>query len=123
MEACILFCNKNKSQEKKNKVIFINAVKEVTRKNAESYLEKNHIEKILQAFHSSEDIEQFKKSVSIDDIANNDFDLSIQKYVFIKDVEDEEISLFGSISKWKESKEKVHVNYSTLIDLLSNGNI
>ena len=123
MEACILFCNKNKSQKNKNKVIFINAVKEVTRKNAESYLEKNHIEKILQAFHSSEDIEQFKQSVSIDDIANNDFDLSIQKYVFIKDVEDEEISFSGAISKWKESKEKVHVNYSTLIDLLSNGNI
>lgn len=120
MEACLLFCNKNKSQEKKNKVIFINAVKEVTRKNAESYLEKNHIEKILQAFHSSEDIEQFKKSVSIDDIANNDFDFSIQKYVFIKDVEDEEISFSGAISKWKESKEKVHVNYSTLIDLLTD---
>ena len=49
--------------------------------------------------------------------------MSIQKYVFIKDVEDEEISFSGAISRWKESKEKVHTNYSTLIDLLSNGNI
>ena len=40
-----------------------------------------------------------------------------------EDVKDEEISFSGAISKWKESKEKVHVNYSTLIDLLSNGNI
>ena len=66
---------------------------------------------------------KFKKSVSIDNIANNEFDLRMPKYVFIKDVKDEEISFSGAISRWKESKEKVHTNYSTLIDLLSNGNI
>ncbi len=33
MEACIVICNKNKSKELVGKVLFINAVKEITRKN------------------------------------------------------------------------------------------
>ena len=123
MEACILFCNKNKDREKKNRITFINAVKEVTRKNAESYLEQHHIEKILHAFHSQEDIEQFKLSISTDDIANNDFDLSIQKYVFIKDAEVEELSISSAMSRWLNSQKEIHVQYNTLIDLLSNDKI
>ena len=36
MEACIMICRTNKAPENLGKVLFINAVKEVTRKNAES---------------------------------------------------------------------------------------
>ncbi|RRD69882.1 class I SAM-dependent DNA methyltransferase [Tannerella forsythia] len=118
MEACVLFCNNHKPQSKKNKVTFINAVREVTRKNAESYLEPHHISKILNAFNSNEDIDQFKETVSIDDIAGNDFDLSIQKYVFIKDVDEEDICFSTALSKWEKSRDEVHVQYNTLITLL-----
>ena len=43
MEACIMICRTNKTSENRGKVLFINAVKEVTRKNAESFLEDEHI--------------------------------------------------------------------------------
>lgn len=39
MEACIIICNNNKPKEMQDEVIFINAKNEVTRKNAESFLE------------------------------------------------------------------------------------
>lgn len=74
-------------------------------------------------FHSQEDIEQFKLSISTDDIANNDFDLSIQKYVFIKDAEVEELSISSAMSRWLNSQKEIHVQYNTLIDLLSNDKI
>ena len=118
MEACILFCNRNKPANKKNKVIFINAVNEVTRKNAESFLEIHHIDKILQAFHAAEDIHQFKQTVKVEDIASNEFDISIQKYVFIKDDQDEVESLSTAILSWHKTKEKVHYHYNTLMDLI-----
>lgn len=118
MEACILFCNRNKPANKKNKVIFINAVNEVTRKNAESFLEIHHIDKILQAFHAAEDIHQFKQTVKVEDIASNEFDISIQKYVFIKDDQDEVESLSTAILNWHKTKEKVHYHYNTLMDLI-----
>ena len=48
MEACIMICRTNKIPENRGKVLFINAVKEVTRKNAESFLEDEHITKIAK---------------------------------------------------------------------------
>ena len=50
MEACIMICRKNKPAERKGKVLFINARNEVTRINAESYLELNHINKIANTY-------------------------------------------------------------------------
>ena len=45
MEACIVICRSKKPASKVGKVLFINAVNEVTRKDAQSYLEEKHIKK------------------------------------------------------------------------------
>ena len=50
MEACVMVCRTKKSKKAKGRILFINAVGEVTRKNAESKLEAGHIEKILKAY-------------------------------------------------------------------------
>ena len=71
MEACIVICRKNKPLNRRGKVLFINARNEVTRKNSQSYLEPEHIQKIAQIYHNfsvedgfsaiatTEEIEQF----------------------------------------------------------------
>lgn len=123
MEACVLFCNKKKSEDMKNKVIFINAIKEVTRKNAESFLETKHIEKILSAFHSDNDIHQFKTVVGIDNIAKNDYDISIQKYVFIKDIDNVAVDINDALKDWKQSSNNMCTDFNALINLVHNGNI
>ena len=100
MEACIIICNNNKPKEMHDKVIFINAKNEVTRKNAESFLEQSHIDKILQAYHSQDDIDDFKRIVDLEEIEQNHFDLTIHKYVFINEITSHEtLSLDDSISK------------------------
>ena len=50
MEACIVVCRSKKDSERKRKVLFINAKNEVTRKNAQSYLEPEHIRRIADAY-------------------------------------------------------------------------
>ena len=81
MEACIVICRTEKQDTHKNHVLFINALNEVTRKNARSYLEPQHIERISKAYNAYKTEEGFAKKVSIRDIEKNDFSLNIPLYV------------------------------------------
>lgn len=85
MEACIVICNKRKAEDLKGKILFINALKEITRKNGESYLESSHIEKIADAYRFHKNTDEFSRVVDWKEIESYHFDLSIQKYVFINE--------------------------------------
>ena len=81
MEACILVCRTKKPLKHLGKTIFINARNEVTRKNAESYLEDKHIDKIATAYKNFESIGGFASVVDRDTILSNKAKLSIALYV------------------------------------------
>ena len=119
MEACILICNKKKPSLLLKKILFVNALKEITRKNGESYLEKEHIEKISSAFHHAKNIDSFSKVVDLSDIEANDYDLTIQKYVFINDYVDELSESFETyLGKWDVQSTSTSKELSNLIGLL-----
>ena len=81
MEACIVICRTFKDPAKRGKVLFINAVKEVTCKNAQSYLEDAHIAHISSAYENYADEENYAKVATIDEIAAQDYSLNIPLYV------------------------------------------
>ena len=81
MEACIMICRMNKRPDRRGQVLFINAVNEVERKNAQSFLEDKHIQRIAKAYETYESEEGFAKVTTIQDIADNHFSLSIPLYV------------------------------------------
>ena len=81
MEACIVICRMNKTAARRGKVLFINAVNEVERKNAQSYLEDKHIRKIAQAYAQYETIDGFAKVATLKEMEENAFSLSIPLYV------------------------------------------
>lgn len=83
MEACIVICRKQQDETMQNKILFINALRDVTRKNGESYLEDEHIKRIADAYHSKATIDDFSRLVDMEEIESCDFNLSIQKYVFL----------------------------------------
>src|SRR3990167_6615416 len=64
MEACILVCNKGKKKDHREKVLFINAVNDVKRESAFSYLTDDHIVRIHKAFVAYKDIDGFAKVMS-----------------------------------------------------------
>ncbi len=76
---------KKKSGERRGKVLFIDAKDEVTRKNAESYLEQRHIKKIVNAYNAFTDIDGFAKIVDNSAISSNRSLISIQSYVINSD--------------------------------------
>ncbi len=109
MEACVLICNNNKKQETKGKIIFVNAVNEVERKNGESYLTASHIEKIVSAYNNARDIEKFCKVLTNDYLLSKNADLSIQKYVFLDGTDYNNIlSVEESVSAWQ--RQAYHTN-------------
>lgn len=121
MEACVLICNSRKAKELKNKVIFINAKYEVTRKNAESFLENSHIKKITEAYKSVNDIADFKRLVDFEEIEKNRFDLSIQKYVYISEINKaESVSAEDALASWERQHSLLVNSVNTLIGMLGS---
>ena len=80
MEACILICRSEKAPNRSKKILFVDASAEVTRKNAQSYLEPQHIKRIVDAYRSDEDIEGFSSHASFSELENAD-DRSIEETV------------------------------------------
>lgn len=81
MESCIVICNRKKHATHKGKTIFIDALNEVTREKAQSFLEPEHQKRILSAFNSFEDELGFSKVATLKEISANDYNLSIPFYV------------------------------------------
>lgn len=120
MEACIIICRKNKPANRRSQVLFINAVDEVERKNAQSYLEDKHIEKIASAYNKYETDNDFARVVSIRDIEDNNFSLSIPLYVkkTMPGAETDERSLQERYESWRTHSEIMKLRYMKLNDMI-----
>ena len=118
MEAMIMVCNRNKPSELKGKVLFINAVKEVVRKNAESKLETHHIEKISSAYFGKKDVDNFCKVVDTKTIIDNGSNMTISLYVMPK-IEREEVLPFDvAFSEWNSISDSMNDGVKTLMEML-----
>ena len=79
----------------------------MTRKNAQSYLEPRHIEKIVEAYRSDKDIEGFSFHATIDEIEGNAFSLSIPLYVkSSNDKNADNRSIEETVADWKAASIK-----------------
>jgi type I restriction enzyme M protein len=81
MEACVVVCRNNKPAERRGKVLFVDAVDEVTRERSASWLKPEHQERIAGAYHEFRGIEGFSFIASPEDIHSEGGNLSISLYV------------------------------------------
>lgn len=122
MEACIVICRTNKPIDRKGKVLFINAKNEVTRKNSQSYLEDEHIQKIASVYNDFSEVEGFSAISSNEEILNNSSKLSIPLYVknaggtSTYNVDD-------AVADWITSSVTVLNEYSKLSEMIKGGDI
>lgn len=120
MEACIVICRSKKPENHKGHILFINAVNEVKRKNAQSYLEQQHIDKIAKAYEKFESDNDIAKKVSIRDVEKNDFSLSIPLY--LKDPSATTVEMVmtvqDSYDAWSRTSRRIRAYYEALGNLL-----
>lgn len=81
MEACVVICRMRKPAERRGRVLFINAVNEVTRERAQSFLEERHIQRIVAAYKAFADEDGFARVATLEDIQANQANLNIALYV------------------------------------------
>ena len=79
--AVVVILNKNKSEEKKNKVLIIDAEKDFQEGKNQNTLRPQDVNKIIKAFNGYEDIEKYAHVVSLDDIESKGFNLNIREYI------------------------------------------
>ena len=78
---CVL--NKAKPEERRGKVLFIDAAQEgyFRQGKAQNFIEPEHIEKIVAAYRAFEERERFAHVADLEAIEANDFNLNISRYV------------------------------------------
>ncbi|MGX5653295.1 type I restriction-modification system subunit M [Geodermatophilus nigrescens] len=105
MEAVVITLRANKPVEQRGRVLFINAVHEVSREQAQSFLREGHQQKILDAYQSFHEQEGFVAASSIDEIAEKDYSLAIPLYVAGARAAsaDEQIGMDHAIAQWRKA--------------------
>ncbi len=117
MEACIVICRTKKPVDRRGRVLFINAKHEVTRKNAESYLDDAHIKRIADAYQNFKDIDGFAAVVKTPDIIAKGSELTISLYVENSSDEDG-VPVEEAVQQWLLASEKINLEYDRITALL-----
>ncbi len=81
MEACIVICRTSKPRDHQRKVLFIDAIHEVARVQAQSFLKSEHQTRILNAYQHYSDEPGFATVATLKEVAAQDYSLSIPLYV------------------------------------------
>ena len=81
MEACVIICRTKKPKDRRNKILFINAIDEITRQDAQSFMKPEHQQHITTAYQIFADQEGFCTVATTEQILANDANLSIPLYV------------------------------------------
>lgn len=128
MEACIIICRTNKQLKYKSKILFINAINEVTRKNAQSFLDDEHIHKIANAYKAFEEVEGFSAVADMEILSKNAYSLSLPLYVKTESLTQtqDNRSVSECISDWLDSSFELKETYKELKSILEgvqNGKI
>ena len=121
MEACVIICRMSKPRERRNKMLFINAVNEVTRERAQSFLTDDHIDRIVKAYHAFANQDGFARVVSNDQIREKEHNLGIPLYVQISDgnngIEAKASSFKEAVNTWQSSSETLRVSMKSLLKI------
>jgi type I restriction enzyme M protein len=121
MEACVVICRSNKPKDRKGKVLFINAVDEVTRQQAQSFLTETHISKIANSYRAFVPQDGFTAVASNEEILANNGNLNIVTYVRRAKEQDDSVDLSAALQNWQSSSAIVREAANDLFKLLKTG--
>lgn len=79
--AAVLVFNKAKKADRKNKVIFIEGSREFREGSAQNFLREEDVTKIAATFHAFMHVEKYARVVPLEEIAKNDWNLNMSRYV------------------------------------------
>ncbi|WP_245283725.1 class I SAM-dependent DNA methyltransferase [Bradyrhizobium sp. URHD0069] len=81
MEACVVICRSRKKSTRQGQILFIDAVAEIARERAQSFLRRDHQARILGAYQAFQEQPGFAAVATVSDVLAADGNLSIARYV------------------------------------------
>ena len=81
LAACILIFRQRKKPDRKRKVLIVDASKEFKTGRAQNELLPEHVERIYQWYRKYQDVTGVSRVVMLEEIAANDYNLNIPRYV------------------------------------------
>lgn len=120
MEAVVVILRAGKSAERKGKVLFINAVNEIAREQAQSFLRESHQNKILDAYRGFAGLDGFAAVASREQIVEKHYSLAIPLYVAGAKTAgaDGHLDLVDAINEWREAASAVDAAVEDVVALL-----
>ncbi|MFE0649611.1 N-6 DNA methylase [Streptomyces sp. NPDC059534] len=103
MEAVVITLRARKPVDRRGRVLFVNAVNEVTREQGQSFLREDHQRRILTAYRTFEGEEGFAAVATLDEIAGKGFGLAIPQYVgsAAPDGDAERVGVGSALAAWR----------------------
>lgn len=117
LAACILVFRQKKAKDRKNKVLIVDASKEFKTGRAQNELLPEHVERIHGWVRDRTDVEGIARLVTLDEIASNDYNLNIPRYVEPK-MEGEVLSVEEAMKRLSESAAAAFAAEEKLLQVL-----
>ena len=117
LAACILVFRQQKADNRKNKVLILDASKEFKTGRAQNELLPEHVERIYGWYRDFRDVEGIARVVSLEEIAANDYNLNISRYIEPKVVQ-ETLTVAEAMQRLQTSAEATFAAEDRLIAVL-----
>jgi type I restriction enzyme M protein len=112
--AVVIVFNKQKPEDKKGKILLINASKEFVPGKKQNTLSTENIRKIVDAYRSFKDVEKLARVITIDEVREADYNLSPSRFVSVaagekyRDINEIFLELMELEKKGKEINENIY---------------
>jgi len=114
--ACIMIFRQKKAKERRNKVLIIDASRELKVGRAQNELLPEHVDRIHGWYRDFQDVEGVARVVTLEEISANDFNLNIPRYVEPR-TDQEFLTVEEAMKKLRESAEAAFAAEDRLIAL------
>ena len=122
LAACILVFRARKIPERRGRVLIIDASQLYQRGRNQNTLEPEHTEQILTWYQDYEDVEGAARVVTLDEIAENDWNLNIPRYVEPV-IEEETLTVAEAMRNLRQALEEAYGAEDRLKALLQNAGL
>ena len=122
LAACVLVFCQRKRDERKNRVLVIDASREYRAGRAQNELLPEHVDRIYGWYRDFADVEGVARVVTLEEIASNDYNLNIPRYVEPK-IEEEVPTVEEALAHLRESAEAAFAAEERLISILKENGL
>lgn len=112
--AAVLLLRKGKPADRRGKVLFVEASREYREGSAQNFLRPEDVKKVVETVKAFADVERYARVVPLEEIAKNEFNLNISRYVETAEAQ-EKVDVADAVRKLREA-ERARDEAKTVMD-------